>query len=58
MPEELLGAAPQSVFGLLAPTLYVPIRTPAFSYARTLVPIREFVERCRATFFPDVPPVS
>jgi glutathione S-transferase len=46
-----------SVFGLMAPPLYLPIATPAFSYARTLRPITAFVERCRKRYFPEVPPV-
>jgi glutathione S-transferase len=45
-----------SLFGLLAPPVYLPIATPAFSYAKTLKPITTFVERCRARYFPECPP--
>jgi glutathione S-transferase len=44
-----------SLFGLLAPPLYLPVATPCFSYARTLKPIRAHVERCRAKYFPEIP---
>jgi glutathione S-transferase len=44
-----------SLFGLLAPPIYLPIKTPAFSYARTLAPITDFVERCRVRWFPECP---
>jgi glutathione S-transferase len=44
-----------SLFGLLAPPIYLPIATPSFSYAKTLGPIRAFVERCRSRYFPEVP---
>jgi glutathione S-transferase len=47
-----------SLFGLLAPPQYIPIPTPAFSHARTLKPISTFVERCRARYFPEVPPAA
>jgi glutathione S-transferase len=47
-----------SLFGLLAPPVFLPIATPAFSYARSLEPIRAFVERCRARYFPEVPPAA
>ena len=45
-----------SLFGLLAPAVYLPIPTPCFTYAKTLKPITSFVERCRARFFPEIPP--
>ncbi len=45
-----------SLFGLMAPAVYFPIATPSFMYAKKLAPIRAFVERCRARYFPEVPP--
>jgi glutathione S-transferase len=47
-----------SLFGLLTPPVYLPVATPSFSYAKTLKPITEFVERCRARYFPEVPAAS
>jgi glutathione S-transferase len=47
-----------SLFGLLAPPLYLPIATPCFAYARELNPIRVHVERCRAKYFPEIKPLG
>ena len=40
-----------TVWGLLAPAVFAPFQTPCMSYARTLAPLVDFVERSRARFF-------
>jgi glutathione S-transferase len=45
-----------SVWGLFAPVFYLPLPTPCFSHARTLAPLRAFIERARTRCFPEIPP--
>ena len=47
-----------SVWGLLAPAVFAPFETPCMSYARGLTPIVSYVERVRASFFPELAPPS
>jgi glutathione S-transferase len=60
--EWAVGSSPSltdcSAWGLLAPSIFSPLRPPCMSHARTLKPIVSYVERVRGRFFPDIPPAS
>ena len=43
-----------TLWGLLAPAIFAPFTTPCMTHARSLAPLVSFVERARATFFPEI----